>query len=62
MPLWADTGLANGNQTELWLWVLAGLFGIGTLANFASRSKIERVWSSITLVLAVCCGVLAVNV
>jgi hypothetical protein len=57
----ADTGLADGNHTELWLWVLTGLFGLGTLANFASRSKIERIWGPVTFILAICCGILAVN-
>jgi hypothetical protein len=56
----ADTGLANGSRTEFWLWFLAGLFRLGTLANFASRSKTERVWVPVTLVL--CCGILAVTV
>lgn len=57
-----DGVLADGDQTELWLWVLAGLFGLGTVANFASRSKIERIWGPVTLVLTICCAFLAVNV
>jgi len=44
-----------------WIWFLAGLFALGALANFASRSKIERVWGPISLVLAICCGIIALG-
>ena len=57
----ADTGLADGNQTELWMWLLSALFGLGALANFASPSKIERIWGPVALILSICCGFLAVN-
>jgi hypothetical protein len=46
--------------SPLWLWVLAGLFTLGTLANAASRSKVERIWAPVSLVLAICCAVIAV--
>lgn len=39
--------------------VLAGFFAVGTLANLASRSKVERVWSPVSLVIAICCGIIA---
>ncbi len=45
----------------LWLWVLAGFFLLGTLANAASRSKVERLWAPVSLVIAICCGVIAVG-
>ena len=41
------------------LWVLAGVFVFGALANAASRSKIERIWSPVSLGVAVCCAVMA---
>ncbi len=36
-------------QSSVWLWVLAGLFAIGTLANAVSRSSAERYWAIVTL-------------
>lgn len=44
------------------MWVLAGLFAIGTFANFASKSKRERYWGVVTLVITVCCGIVAAQV
>jgi cell shape-determining protein MreD len=44
-----------------WLWVLAGLFMLGTLANAASRSKVERVWAPVSLAVAICCAVIALG-
>jgi hypothetical protein len=44
------------------MWALAGLFTIGALGNFASRSKIERIWGPVSLGIAVCCGVIAVGI
>jgi len=44
------------------MWVLVGFFTVGALANFASRSKRERVWGPVPLVIAVCCGVIAVSI
>lgn len=41
------------------IWVLTGVFTLGALANFASRSKWERIWGPVSLVIAVCCGVIA---
>ncbi|MDR9451898.1 MAG: hypothetical protein RI637_11840 [Acidimicrobiia bacterium] len=41
------------------MWILTGLFTIGALGNFASRSKIERIWGPVSLVVAICCGVIA---
>lgn len=45
--------------SPLWLWILTGLFLLGTLANAASRSKVERIWAPVSLVLAICCAVIA---
>lgn len=47
--------------TPFWIWVLAGLFALGALANFASRSKIERIWGPVSLAMAVCSGVIALG-
>lgn len=47
---------------EVWMWVFAGLFTLGAIANFASRSRIERIWAPVSLAIAICCVVIAVNV
>ena len=44
------------------MWILAGVFTLGTLANLFSRSKRERVWGPVSLVIAVCCGIIAANI
>ena len=41
------------------MWVLTVLFAIGALMNFVSRSKIERIWGPVSLVIALCCGAIA---
>lgn len=41
------------------LWVLTGLFSLGALANLASRSRIEKLWTPVAAGIAVCCGLLA---
>ena len=46
---------------SVWMWVLAAFFGLGTLANVASRSPSERWWSPVSGVVAVCCGFIASN-
>jgi hypothetical protein len=48
--------------SPVWLWVLTGFFVIGTLLNFLSRSKVERIWGPVSLVIAICCGVIAAGV
>lgn len=45
--------------SSLWLWVLVGLFALGTLANFGSRSKAERPWGVVSLALAICTAIVA---
>jgi hypothetical protein len=44
------------------MWVLAGFFALGALANFASRSKRERLWGPVSLAIAVCCGLIATSI
>jgi len=46
----------------LWMWIFAGLFLLGALANFASRSKVERWWGPVSLVIAICCAIVALGV
>lgn len=43
------------------LWVLTAFFLLGTLANAASRSHRERIWAPVSLVIAICCGVIALG-
>lgn len=42
------------------MWALTGFFGLGTVANLASRSPVERIWAPVALGIAVCCAVIAV--
>jgi hypothetical protein len=68
-PLIALYVLASADLIDLeWLptaatgmWVLTGFFTLGTLANLASRSKVERVWAPVSLAIAVCCSIVAIG-
>lgn len=51
----ADNGGGAG------LWVFTGLFGLSTVINLISPSKVERIWAPVALVLTICCGVLAIR-
>lgn len=51
---WLPTG-ATG------MWVLTGFFTLGTVANLASRSKIERIWAPISFAIAACCAIIAIG-
>lgn len=44
---------------ELAMWLLTGFFALGTVMNAVSRSTPERVWAPVSLVVAVCCAVVA---
>lgn len=41
------------------MWGLVALFTIGTLANLASPSKVERIWAPVSLGIAICCAIVA---
>ncbi|HSO50184.1 MAG TPA: hypothetical protein VLS86_06520 [Acidimicrobiia bacterium] len=41
------------------MWILTGLFTVGTIANLASRSKPERWWGLVSATIAICCGIVA---
>lgn len=43
------------------LWVFAGLFGLSTVVNLISPSKVERIWAPVALVLTVCFALLAIR-
>lgn len=51
----AAAGLVDSSLTEgtrrVGMWVLTAFFTIGALANFISRSRIDRIWGPITLAL-----------
>jgi hypothetical protein len=51
---WLPTGAMG-------MWVLTGFFTLGTVANLASRSKIERFWAPVSLAIAVCCAIVAIG-
>jgi hypothetical protein len=57
-----ETGLADGSYTKWFLWILAGLFTLGALANIASKSKVERLlWGPITFIIAVSIAMVAIG-
>lgn len=43
------------------MWVLAAFFALGIVMNAVSRSPIERVWSPVSALLAICCAVIALG-
>ena len=47
---------------EAGMWILTGFFALGTVANFASRSKKERIWGPVSMAIAVCCAVIAIGI
>ena len=49
------------NPGPLTMWVIAGFFGLGTLMNLVSPSRIERLWAGPALGIAVCCAVIALG-
>jgi hypothetical protein len=46
---------------SLIMWVLTGIFAVGSLMNVVSRSRVERVWGPVALILALCCAVIALG-
>jgi hypothetical protein len=56
-----DTGLADGSFTKWFLWILAGLFTLGALANSASKSRVERYWGPVALIVAVSIAIVAIG-
>jgi hypothetical protein len=61
----ATAGVVDANwvpgRGKLGMWILVGVFTLGTLANFASRSKRERWWGFVSLAIAICCAVIALS-
>ena len=49
-----------GSRTVV-MWVLVVFFALGALANFTSRSRIERLWGPVAATIAVCCLILALG-
>jgi hypothetical protein len=43
------------------MWVLAGFFTLGVLANAISRSRPERIWAVVSAGLAICCAIIALG-
>ena len=57
---WTVWKAGAGEVAGLWMWLLTGLFTLGAIMNFASRSKVERwTWGPIASLVAICCGLLA---
>lgn len=61
----ATAGVVDANWVpgtgKLGMWILTGLFTLGAVANFASRSKRERWWGFVSLAIAICCAVVALS-
>ena len=53
-----DEDFLPGNRRQL-MWVFVGLFTLGGIANFVSRSPIERYWGPVSLAIAICCAIIA---
>lgn len=51
-----------GGARPLWMWALAAFFAFGALLNAFSRSRPERRWAPVSLLLAACCAVVALGV
>ena len=51
---WLPTGKTG-------MWILTAFFTLGALSNFASRSKAERIWGPVSLAIAICLAVVALN-
>ena len=57
--LLGDDAVGSGGAAGLW--VFAGLFGLSTVVNLISPSKVERIWAPVALVLTACFAVLAIS-
>ena len=55
---WIVDGWLPGDGVAV-MWILSVFFGLGTLVNAVSPSKPERIWSPVSLVMAICCAVIA---
>ena len=57
--------LATAPVPASWLqpltWVLTAYFSVGVVMNLISRSRLERIWAPVSLVIAVCCAVVAAS-
>ena len=42
-------------------WVITAYFSLGAVMNLISRSRLERIWSPVSLVIAVCCALVAAS-
>ena len=61
----AGNVVATSPLPESWLipatWFATGYFGLGVVVNLISRSRIERLWSPVSLITAVCCAIVAIG-
>jgi hypothetical protein len=51
---WLPTGKTG-------MWIVTAFFTLGAVTNFASRSKAERIWGPVSLVIAICSAIIALN-
>jgi hypothetical protein len=60
----AESGLVDTSPVpDSWLeplaWVVTAYFAIGAMMNLISPSRVERIWSPVSLIIAVCAGIVA---
>lgn len=62
----ASAGVIDANwvpgRGKIGMWIITGVFVLGTFANLASRSKRERYWGIVSAVIAVCCAIVALGI
>jgi hypothetical protein len=62
----ASAGVIEANWVpgtgKVGMWILTGLFVLGALANLASRSRRERWWAVVSLIIAICCAIVAAGI
>ena len=56
-----DTGEFGDGWGATGIWVLAAFFLVGAIMNGLSRSRPERAWGPVSLVISVCCVVVALS-
>lgn len=55
-----DADLVPG-RGAVTMWVLTAIFLLGAMANVASRSRVERWWAPVALMIAACCVAIALG-
>lgn len=61
----ATAGVIEANwvpgRGKVGMWILSGLFVLSAIANLTSRSRRERYWGIVSIAIAVCCVIVALQ-